>query len=103
MGGAVTIDMARRGEFKNQIKGLILENTFTSIQDVVFSFIPNWLFPVKCYLLFVLTGVWMSLEKMKSISEDIPVLLIKSWQDQLVKKEQMDRLEAAFRLSKRRV
>lgn len=40
LGGAVTIYVASQDTYKNAIKGLILENTFTSIQDMVKIVLP---------------------------------------------------------------
>jgi len=40
LGGAVSIYLATQEHLKNEIKGLILENTFTSIQDMVKRLMP---------------------------------------------------------------
>jgi alpha-beta hydrolase superfamily lysophospholipase len=40
LGGAVAINLASQQVYQNVIKGLILENTFTSISDMIDSVLP---------------------------------------------------------------
>lgn len=58
LGGAVSIYIATQPAYKNEIKGLILENTFTSIQDMV-----KVLFPPLAHLKFLHRNFWPSRER----------------------------------------
>ncbi|CDJ32098.1 uncharacterized protein EMH_0041570 [Eimeria mitis] len=87
LGGAVAIDLAsRRG---NELKGVVVENTFTSLRDMVhtvcgFTRQLNWLLNI--------------IQRMKLESEEkvrrlnIPVLFISGGKDSLVPPSQMDKL-----------
>ena len=65
----------------DQIDGLILENTFTSIEDMVDS-----MFSVLGYLKsYVLTNHWRTIELVKSIT--LPILYITCRHDEIVPME----------------
>ena len=53
LGGAVCVYLANLGTFKQEIKGLILENTFTSIQDMV-----SVILPVLSFVQFLHRNFW---------------------------------------------
>lgn len=84
LGGAVAIHLcSRRPE---NIQGLILENTFSCISDMVDRIFP-YVSVLKRYLLEI---DWNSIESIKTIKT--PMLFISGRKDQIVPFEQMDRL-----------
>ena len=85
LGGAVSIYLASLDAFKNEIRGLILENTFTSIQDMVAV-----LFPPLAKLEFMHRNFWPS--KMRISSIETPTLFVRSLKDEIVPTIQMQQL-----------
>lgn len=85
LGGAVTIYISSQKPYKNEIKGLILENTFTSIQDMV-----KVLFPPLSHLGLLHRNFWPSKEIIPSLKH--PMLFIRSLRDEIVPTEQMAEL-----------
>ena len=94
LGGAVTLFGATHHLEREQIDGLILENTFTSIKDMVRVIFP---FLVPC------TGVlqrnfWPSKERIGEVGK--PMLFLQSMKDEIVPPSQMQELiERAGRAS----
>mmetsp|Transcript_6667 Transcript_6667/g.11011 ORF Transcript_6667/g.11011 Transcript_6667/m.11011 type:complete len:331 (-) Transcript_6667:272-1264(-) len=84
LGGAVAINLASRNQY--QIKGLILENTFTSISDIADKLFP-FLFPIKP---FILRLNFPSLELIKTVQ--IPILFVSGQDDEIVPTEHMQAL-----------
>jgi len=76
LGGAVAIDLLSSVE-NNRVKALILENTFTSIDDMI-----DVVFPFLKYIKSLSHNKWESIEKIKNIS--IPTLFICGEQDEVV-------------------
>lgn len=88
LGGAVAIYLCSKR--KENIKGLILENTFSSIPDMV-DHIFTWLARFKKFILRI---EWNSIALIKDIK--VPMLFISGRNDQIVPCTQMDNLfEAA--------
>jgi fermentation-respiration switch protein FrsA (DUF1100 family) len=85
IGGAVAIDLASKNESK--VKGLIIENTFTSLRNVI----PK-LMPFMKHFTFLCTQIWPSEERIKTIK--LPVLFLSSQKDEIVPKEHMATLAA---------
>jgi len=84
LGGAVAIHIIHKLNLK--IKGLILENTFSSMGDMV-----DHLFPmVKNFKRFLLKNNWPSKSKIKNVS--LPILFISSSNDELVPFHHMELL-----------
>ena len=84
LGGAVALYLATQR--KESIQGLILENTFTSVPDMV-----DHIFPVVSALKGVVLRInWNSLDLIKNI--DLPMLFISGRIDQIVPPIHMDRL-----------
>jgi len=84
LGGAVSIYLASKlGE--NAIKGLIIENTFTSVADMV-----HVVLPVFKHFTLLATNKWESKEAIKGIK--VPILFISSTDDELVPPSQMKKL-----------
>lgn len=92
LGGAAAIYSCSKKEYGSRIKGIILENTFTSIHDVVVCLVP-WaaIIAVKLGLWMLLTNKWNSYKLMPGIRK--PVLFIKSERDELIPKSHMDKLQ----------
>lgn len=86
LGGAVAIHAARK--FDEHIAGVIVENTFTCISDMVGKVFPwlNWE-PMKTIMLKMR---WNSVEEVKSIES--PMMLIGGKLDEVVPHEQHGRL-----------
>lgn len=78
LGGAVAIDlaMARSGK----LAGVIVENTFTSISDMVDCLMP-WLSPIKP---FVLKIGWNSKQALATSRLNMPFLFLAGGKDELV-------------------
>ena len=85
LGGAVSIYLGSHEDYKNKISGFILENTFTSIQDMV-----KVLFPPLVYVDFLRRNHWRSIDRIGNINR--PILFIKSLRDELIPPKQMDEL-----------
>ncbi|KAF3916503.1 hypothetical protein ABW20_dc0101123 [Dactylellina cionopaga] len=84
LGGAIGIQMAAK--YQDQLAGLMLENTFTSMRAVI----PN-VFPPAKYITRLCHQVWPSEETMPRISR-IPILFLSGLQDELVPPAHMKRL-----------
>jgi len=87
LGGAVSVYITNKNPEK--VKGLILENTFTSIPDMVDVVMP-WVAPFKGLVLRI---GWKSVEKISSITT--PILFISGRDDELVPPHHMDGLYQA--------
>jgi len=96
LGGACAIKVCSMHQ--GEVRGLILENTFTSISDMV-----DMLFPILKYMKrWILRMKWPSIDRIVSIAN--PILFISGRKDEVVPAHQMDRLyEAAVRSSDRRL
>jgi len=91
LGGAVSVYVCEQNPDK--VKGLILENTFTSIPDMVDVVMP-WVAPLKSLVLRI---GWQSVERIPSITT--PILFISGRSDELIPPAQMDQLQAAAKSS----
>jgi abhydrolase domain-containing protein 13 len=78
LGGAVAIDLAMKRP--NQLAGVIVENTFTSISDMVDCLMP-WLTPIKP---FVLKIGWNSKQVLTDTRFKMPFLFLAGAKDELV-------------------
>ncbi|KAG8986524.1 hypothetical protein FRB90_003951 [Tulasnella sp. 427] len=85
IGGAVSIDLASRNP--DAIHALILENTFTSIPDLIPTVMP-YLSSVS----FLCHQVWPSSTSIAKIPPSTPMLMISGLQDELVPPSHMKRL-----------
>ncbi|EPS44527.1 hypothetical protein H072_1498 [Dactylellina haptotyla CBS 200.50] len=84
LGGAIGIQMAAK--FQDQLSGLMLENTFTSMRAVI----PN-VFPPAKYITRLCHQVWPSEETIPKVTQ-IPILFLSGLQDELVPPSHMKRL-----------
>lgn len=85
LGGAVAIDLA--STFPEQVEAAILENTFTSIPDLI----PHVLPPLRPFA-FLCREVWPSKEAITKVKKSLPVLFLSGRDDELVPPAQMDAL-----------
>ncbi|CAD8082735.1 unnamed protein product [Paramecium sonneborni] len=88
LGGAVAIH-AMTQNIARGIRGVILENTFTSIDDMVDIIFPK----LKLFKSFLLKNHWLSIEKISSITQ--PILFIYSMKDEIVPVQHMAALQNA--------
>jgi len=92
LGGAVAIQIASKAN--ERVKALILENTFTSIPDMV-----DHLFPyLKFFKHIVLRISWNSLQKIGNLEQ--PIFFINGDKDELVPPKLMETLFNAAKKSK---
>jgi len=94
LGGAVAIKLASQNQAK--ICGVIAENTFTSIEDMViilaerFKVKPIFLPFLRVFLYFFLTSRWKSKVSIKTLA--CPILFISGLSDELIPPIQMQEL-----------
>lgn len=98
LGGAAAIHVLSRPEFKYAAKGLVLENTFTSIYDVAANMVPTVLSPLKGLLWLITRDSYRSIGKIQDIH--VPILFVKGRKDQLVPARLMDELQRRCEESK---
>ena len=84
LGGAVGVYGSTNPKFSPHIKGLILENTFTSIPSVANHIFSGFLAVFRPFLWILLRNHWNSLRLIPKI--EAPILFIKSVNDELVPK-----------------
>jgi len=75
LGGGVAIDLCSKHQSK--IQALIVENTFTSIPDMI-----GVVFPLLKHVKFLASNVWESKQAIAQIS--VPICLLSGLKDQLV-------------------
>ncbi|KAF9475295.1 alpha/beta-hydrolase [Pholiota conissans] len=89
LGGAVAIDLTSRNASK--VSALIVENTFTSIPDLVrgrFPLLIKW-------VSYFCTQRWDSARKIKKLPASLPILMLSGLLDEVVPETHMRRLWAA--------
>mmetsp|Transcript_22993 Transcript_22993/g.20428 ORF Transcript_22993/g.20428 Transcript_22993/m.20428 type:complete len:182 (+) Transcript_22993:402-947(+) len=84
MGGAAAIESAKH--YQDRLKGLILMNTFTNLANVVDQM--NIIF--KLFRPIILSNYWPSEERISELT--LPIQFISGREDEMISKEQMDRL-----------
>ena len=89
MGGAVAIYVSGVESVSKHIKGLIVENTFTSTTDALKYIIPasSYLSPI---IKIINQNPWKSIDRIASVK--CPILFIKSLNDQIVAPIMTDQL-----------
>jgi len=85
LGGAVALNLA--STFPQHLGGVIVENTFTSILDMI-----DILFPLLSHFKFLSTNVWNSLETVKYFPPELPALFLSGLMDELVPPNMMNYL-----------
>jgi pimeloyl-ACP methyl ester carboxylesterase len=96
LGGAVAIHLAARNAGK--VAGLIVENTFLSVEDMAAQVLPPLGLvvgggkPLNC----LVTNKWRNVDVLPSVT-DVPLLLLASRRDEMVPFAHMERLRAAAR------
>ena len=95
IGGSLAMWLATQKSTKKLFQAMVIENTFTSVQDMAKSLIPGWLAPFA-----KLTKIkFDSLDLLKNATIEVPTLFIATAEDDVVPHEQMRRL---FRAVKRK-
>ncbi|KAF8637074.1 hypothetical protein AX17_003074 [Amanita inopinata Kibby_2008] len=84
LGGAVAIDLTSRNPSK--ISGLIVENTFTSLPDVVHGWPLIGIFSFLCH------QRWNSAAKITHIPSSLPILMLSGRRDEVVPPQHMNKL-----------
>lgn len=87
LGGAVAIKLTAVNQQRGCIAGLILENTFTSIRQLIPTAFP----PAK-YLAGLCHQYWRSDETIAAIQPKIPVLFLSGLRDEIVPASMMEKL-----------
>lgn len=87
LGGAAAIYAASTSE--HRVRGLIIENTFTSISQLTDYWAPR----LTWVRALILRNHWDSIERIPSI--EIPIMFVSGRQDALIPPVQMDQLYAA--------
>lgn len=93
LGGAVAIDLVSQLEKEGKghtVKGLILENTYTSILDMVQAMYPRYT-PYPLIARYFLWNHWPSLQRIQDI-RTTPVLFLSSSKEEIVPSEHMQTL-----------
>ncbi|KAF2725402.1 alpha/beta hydrolase BEM46/Esterase/lipase/thioesterase [Polychaeton citri CBS 116435] len=86
LGGAVSIDLVARNAHQGDIKGLILENTFTSIAELIPSALP-----IAKYLAPLCHQYWRSEQTLPQIT-NVPILFLSGLLDEIVPPSHMKKL-----------
>ncbi|KAG9296439.1 hypothetical protein G9A89_015031 [Geosiphon pyriformis] len=92
LGGCVTIYLASQPHVQDKIRGIILENTFTSIHDMIVTLYPQKWLPYR-YLAnvsFLIRNKWDNAFLIQEIQT--PLLFLSSRNDEVVPQEQMLKL-----------
>lgn len=84
LGGATSIYSASLNKFP--VKGLIVENTFISLENLVCDLLP----PFKLFAKLLVRNKWLSIDTIKNVQ--CPILFIKSLKDELIHPKHMDQL-----------
>ncbi|CAG8533968.1 10050_t:CDS:2 [Funneliformis caledonium] len=103
LGGAVALYLASQQNIQKDLKGIIIENTFTSIKDMVLSIYPQKWLPYK-YLVrlpFILWNKWDNSRTIQGITT--PILFLSSYNDEIVPRKQMLELFRLAEKSKKKV
>ncbi|KAI0317840.1 alpha/beta-hydrolase [Amylostereum chailletii] len=90
IGGAVSIDLASKNP--HAITGIILENTFLSLPQLIPS-----VFPILSRVTFLCHEKWESYLKVPRIPKSIPILLLGGVRDELVPRAHMQGLWTLIR------
>uniref|UniRef100_A0A7R9W232 Serine aminopeptidase S33 domain-containing protein n=1 Tax=Chlamydomonas euryale TaxID=1486919 RepID=A0A7R9W232_9CHLO len=96
LGGAVAMHLVSKHQ--SQVCGLILENTFTCVEDMAAQLIP----PLGMFigtgrpLNFLVTNKWSSIKILPAITK-VPLLMLVSGKDEMVPPQQMYQLHQAQR------
>mmetsp|Transcript_27946 Transcript_27946/g.75498 ORF Transcript_27946/g.75498 Transcript_27946/m.75498 type:complete len:304 (+) Transcript_27946:100-1011(+) len=88
LGGAVALHLA--AEKPRQVVGVMVENTFTSVEDMVSRVVPplGWIIGTGKPGNFLVTNKWRNYEAIGQL-ENVPLLMLVSGQDEMVPSEQM--------------
>eukprot|EP01135_Chromosphaera_perkinsii_P007410 Nk52_evm2s823 gene=Nk52_evmTU2s823 len=88
LGGAVAIYSA--SVFQQEVEAVILENTFTSVEDIVLDWYPK--FTPYPYITWALWNRWESAKTIKSISPKVRFLFLSGAKDETIPPRMMKEL-----------
>ena len=94
LGGAASINVLSKAKNKYSAKCLILENTFTSIYDVVANFVSLPFILVLPIVWLITSDSYNSIAKLPNVH--VPILFVKGCKDKLIPKRQMDQLQDTY-------
>lgn len=105
LGGGVCFETASQEKISNLVSGIIVENTFTSIDDMVVHLAEMhyklwWVKYLRCFLAFYLSSHWPSIDHVTTIKS--PILFLSGLRDELIPPEHMRSLFEAANNSKLR-
>lgn len=86
IGGAVAIDLASRNA--QRIAGLIVENTFLSLPQLVSHLMPY----LRPFLPLLLNQIWPSVDKVAAFPDSLPVCFLSGSKDDLIPPSHMNEL-----------
>ncbi|KAI8582676.1 hypothetical protein K450DRAFT_226393 [Umbelopsis ramanniana AG] len=89
LGGGVAAYLASNPVYSSKIRGVILENTYLSIQDMVTAIYTKWT-PYPYIAKYFLWNRWPTKERIGHVS--CPVLFLSSAKDEIVPPEHMETL-----------
>ncbi|CAG8781708.1 34325_t:CDS:2, partial [Racocetra persica] len=103
LGGAVALYLASNVKIQKELKGIIIENAFTSIKDMVTTIYPQKWLPYKYLVNIPLLNrnKWDNYRMIQGIK--IPILFLSSRNDEIVPQEQMIELHKMAKISKKKV
>ena len=94
LGGALVIQILEKIKLKD-FKGIIIQNTFTSLEDVFKN-----RYKVISFLKFLINEKWNNLSILQhSKYENIPALFLRSKKDEIIPSSMMIKLYTAFKSS----
>jgi len=85
LGGAVALRLATL--HSNKIKGVIVENTFTSVPDMI-----DVVLPYLKYFKFLSRNKWRNIDRIKELKSNFPIMFVSGMQDELVPPHMMQTL-----------
>mmetsp|Transcript_4385 Transcript_4385/g.7824 ORF Transcript_4385/g.7824 Transcript_4385/m.7824 type:complete len:345 (-) Transcript_4385:434-1468(-) len=100
LGGAVAIHLLAEDELAQQkVKGLIIENTFASVEEMASQILPplGYLIGRGRLFNFLVTNKWKNEDAIAKVT--VPTLLLASLEDEMVPFEQMLHLHKAARVA----
>jgi pimeloyl-ACP methyl ester carboxylesterase len=97
LGGALAVRLAAEDCGKPPLAGLLLENTFTSMEALVRALFPRWL-PYGILARYVLLDRWDTLRTLRELKRPLPpTLLLVGARDELIPPEMSNTLADALR------
>eukprot|EP01029_Cantina_marsupialis_P010915 TRINITY_DN24609_c0_g1_i1.p1 TRINITY_DN24609_c0_g1~~TRINITY_DN24609_c0_g1_i1.p1 ORF type:complete len:342 (+),score=95.65 TRINITY_DN24609_c0_g1_i1:120-1145(+) len=100
LGGAVAINSLAEYKNKDDIKGVILSNTFCSLNSMALKLLP-FLSPFRWITRLILKlNLWESVVNIKNVGKDCSILMLSARSDEIVPPTEMDALFEASHQSR---